>query len=172
MAAFNRTVPDRRALRFERIDDALEEAERLLRAEREGRLRPGGNWTLGQALGHLATWANFALDGYPPEIRPPWPVRAVLRLVRGRIIEGGMTPGMRLRGVPGGTVGTEVMSVDDGMVRFRAAFERLGSTAPTIVNPVFGRLTHAQWIALNLRHAELHLGFFDAREPGDRVPLP
>lgn len=162
MAAFNPGILQRRVLRFERIDDALAEAERLVQAERDGRLERRGSWTLGQALGHLATWANFALEGYPPEISPPWPVRAVLRVMRGRIIEGGMRPGMRLRGVPGGTVGTDLISADEGLERFRAALERLGSTAPTIVNPAFGRLTHAQWIALNLRHAELHLGLFDS----------
>ena len=43
--------------------------------------------------------------------------------------------------------------------RFRAAMDRLRTTAPAAPNPVFGRLTHEQWIQLNLRHAELHLGF-------------
>jgi hypothetical protein len=30
-------------------------------------------------------------------------------------------------------------------------------TSPTIGNPAFGKLTHEQWVQLNLRHAELHL---------------
>jgi hypothetical protein len=42
----------RRKLRFASIDDALIEAERLVAAEREGRLDCVGNWKLGQALGH------------------------------------------------------------------------------------------------------------------------
>ena len=27
------------------------------------------------------------------------------------------------------------------------------------MHPIFGKLTHDEWIAINLRHAELHLGF-------------
>lgn len=149
----------RRALRFSTIDDALAEAERLVAAERAGKLACAGNWKLGQTLGHLATWANFAQDGYPPEVRAPLPVRMILRLMRNTVINKGMMPGVRVGKIPGGTLGLEPLDADEGMHRFRAALERLRSTAPTIPNPVFGQLTHDQWIALNLRHAELHLGF-------------
>ena len=148
----------RRRLRFETIDEAIAEAERLVVAEREGRLDRAGNWTLGQALGHLATWANFALDGYPPEVRTPLAVRMILKVMRNRILTQGMMAGVKVGKVPGGTVGTEPLDPDEGLRRLRAALERLRATAPTIDNPAFGRLTHEQWIQLNLRHAELHLG--------------
>jgi hypothetical protein len=156
-------APTRRNLRFNTIDDALAEAMRLAGAERDGHLLQLGNWALGQTLGHLATWANFALDGYPDAVRPPVVVRWVARLLRNRIITKGMMPGMKLRGVPGGTLGLEPLPTDEGLTRFQAALERLRTTPPTIVNPVFGPLTHDQWIQLNLRHAELHLGFFVAQ---------
>ena len=149
----------RRTLRFHTIDDALAEAERLVAAERSGQLDCVGNWKLGQALGHLATWANFAHDGYPPEVRAPLPVRMILRLMRGTIINKGMMPGVRIGKLPGGTVGLEPMDADEGLRRFRTAMERLRASAPTVANPVFGKLTHEQWIQLNLRHAELHLSF-------------
>ena len=149
----------RRQLRFETIDDALAEADRLVAGEREGRLDGAGNWTLGQTLGHLATWANFAFDGYPPEVRAPLPVRLILRLMRGSILRKGMMAGVKVGKVPGGTLGLDVLPADEGLRRFRAAMERLRGSAPTAANPVFGRLTHEQWIQLNLRHAELHLGF-------------
>lgn len=152
-------TPQPRRLRFERIDDALAEAERLAAAEREGRLERAGSWTPGQALGHLATWANFAFDGYPPEVRAPLPVRLILRLMRGRILSKGMMPGVKIGRAPGGTLGLDVLPTDEGLRRFRAAMERLRQTAPSAVNPVFGRLTHDQWVQLNLRHAELHLGY-------------
>lgn len=148
----------RRHLRFETIDDALAEAERLVAAERAGRLDRAGNWSLGQALGHLATWTHFAFDGYPSAVRAPLPVRVVLRLMRGRILAKGMPSGVRIRGIPEGTVGLDALDAGEGLARFRAAMERLRSTAPQIDNPAFGRLTHGQWVQLNLRHAELHLG--------------
>src|SRR4051812_9428367 len=145
--------PQRRQLRFETIEDALGEADRLAAAEREARLDRAGNWALGQTLGHLATWANFAFDGYPPEVRAPLPVRLILRLMRGRILKGGMMPGVKVGKVPGGTLGLDALPADEGLRRFRAAMERLRGAAPTAVNPVFGRLTHGQWIQLNLRRA-------------------
>lgn len=148
-----------RRLRFETIDDALAEAERLVAAEQAGRLDRVGNWTLGQALGHLATWANFAFDGYPPEVRAPLLVRYILRATRGRFLKKGLAPGVKLGNIPGGTFGLDVLPADEGLRRFRAAMERLRATAPTIDNPAFGRLTHEEWTRLNLRHAELHLGF-------------
>lgn len=152
------STTERRKLRFESVDDALAEAGRLVEAERAGTLDRLGNWSLGQALGHLATWANFAFDGYPSAVRAPWPVRMILRLMRGRILNEGMMSGVKIRGIPEGTVGLDSMDADEGLRRFRAAMERLRSTAPTLENPAFGPLTHEQWIQLNLRHAELHLG--------------
>lgn len=149
---------ERRKLRFESVDAALAEAEGLVAAERAGTLDRLGNWSLGQALGHLATWANFAFDGYPSAVRAPWPVRLILRLMRGRILNDGMMSGVKIRGIPEGTLGLDPMDADEGLRRLRAAMERLRSTAPTLDNPAFGRLTHEQWIQLNLRHAELHLG--------------
>ena len=149
---------ERRKLRFESVDDALGEAGRLVESERAGRLGRVGNWSLGQSLGHLATWANFAFEGYPSAVRAPLPVRMILRLMRGRILNEGMMSGVKIRGIPEGTLGLDPMDPDEGLRRFRAAMERLRSTAPTIDNPAFGRLTHEQWIQLNLRHAELHLG--------------
>jgi hypothetical protein len=149
----------RRTLRFESIDDAVAEADRLVAAEREGRLTHVGNWSLGRALGHLATWANFAFDGYPPEVVAPLPVRLILGVMRNRILNKGMMPGVRIGRVPEGTLGTDELSPEEGLRRFRTALQRLQQSAPTIDNPVFGTLTHAQWIQLNLRHAELHLGF-------------
>jgi hypothetical protein len=154
------TTISRRKLRFSTVDDALAESMRLAAAEREGGLSTAGNWSLGQTLGHLATWANFALDGYPASVHPPAVVRLIARLLRNRVINKGMPPGMKIGRVPGGTLGTEQIPTDLGLSRFAEAMERLRNTAPTEPNPAFGPLTHEQWINLNLRHAELHLGFF------------
>src|SRR4026208_1710066 len=98
-------MQQRRKLRFETIDDAIREAECLARAERENRCEHCGNWPLGKALAHLATWANFAFDGYPPEVRATLPVRLILRLMRGTILNKGMMPGVKIGRLPGGTVG-------------------------------------------------------------------
>jgi len=151
--------PARRTLRFHTIDDAISEAMRLADAHRLGKLERAGNWELGQALGHLAAFANFPFDGYPDSLQAPLPVRMVLRLLRNRILRRGMPPGVRIGRVLGGTVAVDVLPAEEGLRRFGEAMRRLRQTSPTITNPVFGKLTHDQWIQLNLRHAELHLGF-------------
>src|SRR4051812_1096225 len=112
-----KTAPQRRPLHFTSIDRALAEAQRLAGVERESRLERTGNWTLGQALGHLATWANFPFDGYPVEVHPPLPVRMILRLLRGRILKHGLTPGVRLRNIPGGTLGVDAIDAEEGLQR-------------------------------------------------------
>src|SRR4051812_37291973 len=103
-------MAERRTLRFGTIDEAIAEAERVVAAEHQGCLIQRGNWTAGQALGHLATWANFAFDGYPESIRAPLPVRMILGLMRNRILTKGMMSGVRIRGVPEGTVGLDQLS--------------------------------------------------------------
>jgi hypothetical protein len=157
-------MQQRRKLRFNSIDDALADAESLALAEREGRLNCCGNWPLGKALAHLAAWANFANDGYPPEVaNPPFPVRLIARLLRNRIINKSMMPGMKIGRLPGGTLALDDCATDEALQRFRSALTRLQQTAPTKPNPVFGDMTHQDWINLNLRHAELHLSFHHPR---------
>ena len=158
--------PQRRHLRFDAIDDAVAEAERLVAAERAGQIERVGNWTLGQSLGHLATWASFAFDGYPDSVRAPWFVRAILRVMRKRILTQGMMSGVRIRGVEGGTLGLETLDAEEALCRYRAAMLRLRDDVPSIVNPVFGKLTHEQWMQLNLRHSELHMSFLVPWEAG------
>jgi hypothetical protein len=150
-------VTGRRVLRFESIDQVLAEVDRLTEAERAGRLRRLGNWTLGQTLGHLAAWAEYAYTGSP--LKVPFFIRWLLRLRKRKFLYGPMRAGVKIPGVEGGTLATEAMPLDEALGRLRRVMQRLQTEAPTAPNPVFGRLTHEESIALNLRHAELHLGF-------------
>jgi hypothetical protein len=151
-------VADRRLLQFAAIDDALAEAERLIEAERAGRFRRVGNWTLGQALGHVAAWAEFSYTGAP--LKPPFFIRWILKLRKRKFLYGPMRAGVKIPGVQGGTLATLPMPSEEALERFRRAFRRLKSKAPNAPNVIFGPLAHEEWVAINLRHAELHLGFF------------
>jgi hypothetical protein len=157
-----RRVKDRRQLRFENLEDAIQDAAALVEAEQKGSLRNTGNWTLGQALGHLAFWADAPFDGYP-DMQVPKVVRVIAALFKNRVIHKTMGPGMRIGRVPNGTFGLDLMPSAEGLDRLRRAYNRLATQAPAAPNPAFGPLTHAEWIGLNLRHAELHLSFFHAQ---------
>lgn len=152
-------VTDRRRLTFTTLDELAADAERLAAAERVGKLRCTGNWTAGQTFGHLATWINFAFDGYPPDMRPAWWIKAILKLQRGRFMRGPLPQGVRIPGIEGGTKGTELLTLDEGLDRLRRAIGRLKVSAPMQPNPIFGPMTHEQWKIMHMRHAELHLGY-------------
>jgi hypothetical protein len=152
--------PNRRSLHFNTIDDAIAEATRLAAADRAGKLKQLGNWSLGQALAHCAAWSDFAFIGYPHQVaHPPLPVRLIARLLRNRILTKAMMPGMKIGRVPNGTLALDILPTDEALPKFVNAFTRLRDECPKNDNPVFGPLTHAQWIQLNLRHTELHLSF-------------
>ena len=51
------------------------------------------------------------------------------------------------------------MTTEAGLARLRRAMERLKAEAPSKPQAIFGPMTHEEWVALHLRHAEMHLGF-------------
>jgi hypothetical protein len=152
-----RNVLGRRMLRFESIDDAFAEVDRLVKAERAGRLKRVGNWTLGQVLGHLAAWVEYSYTGTP--LKVPFFIKWILRLQKRKFLYEPMKTGARIPGVPGGTLNIEPVALDEAEGKYRRALERLKREAPTALNPIFGVLTHDEWTALHMRHAEGHLGF-------------
>jgi hypothetical protein len=157
-----RRVPERRHLRFGTFADALRDIDALVEAERAGTLRRLGNWTLGQALSHVAAWASYPHEGYPAGVRPGPLIRLIARRMKKRLLAGPLPAGLRLPKAPGGTWGVEDITAPAGAERCRRAFERLDREPPQIPNPALGVLTHEEWKRLNLAHAELHLSFFRA----------
>jgi hypothetical protein len=151
-------ISERRILRFESIDDCLDEANRLAAAYRRGACKQLGNWTLGQTFGHLATWAEFSYSPCP--IKAPWIVRLIMGFQKNKFLHNPMNPGVRIPRVDGGTLGTEPMEMEAGLRRFIRALERLKRETPTCPSPVFGMLTRLEAQAINQRHAELHFGYF------------
>ena len=153
-----RKVQDRRRLRFKTIDDLLTDIDRIVAADQAGKLRRTGNWTAGQTMGHLATWMNYAYEGYPMKV--PWFIRPFIRRQQDNYLREGMDAGVRIPGVKAGTYGTDVLSTDEGAARLRQALAHLqrGESAK-YDSPAFGKMTDQKRVALNLRHAELHLSF-------------
>ena len=147
-----------RIVRFESVNELREDVRRLVDAERGGQLQRVGNWTLGQALGHLAAWIEYGYEGYP--FRTPAIIRMLLRLRLKKMLRDGMPRGIRLPGARDGTYGTDVLTTDEGAARYAKALERLEREPARFHSPGFGVLTEPQRVQLNLRHAERHLSCF------------
>jgi hypothetical protein len=161
MSATQTTNPvSRRTLHFNSIDEALGDVHALQAADRNGSLRKAGNWSLGQACGHVAAWVNYGFDGVPLKI--PWFVKLIFRTQKKRFLRGPMPAGRSIPNVPGGTLATEPLSTAEGVARLEKAFARLKASSPGDRHPILGQMTHDQWIQGNLRHAELHLSFLRA----------
>ncbi len=155
-------VAARRTLRFQTIDEIHAELDRCLAAEQAGRLKQLGNWTLGQTCAHLAAWIEYAYVGFP--MRPvPAPIRWLLRWQLRGMLKKGMPAGVMIPGVAGGTTGADPISAAEGVARYHAALDRLRREPAVHASPAFGKLTEAERLQLNLRHAELHLSFL---QPG------
>jgi hypothetical protein len=151
--------PGFRQLRFNSVDECVAEIDRIVEAEREGRLRTTGNWTAGQILGHLASWIEFGYAGYPIA-PPPFFIRWILRWKLKQMLQKGMPRGVRIPGNKDGTVGIEDVPFAAAAERLVNGFRRLqrGEDAK-FDSPAFGPMPHDDRIRLNLRHAELHLGY-------------
>jgi hypothetical protein len=146
-----------RMLRFNSPMEMHADIARLVEADQARRLRQLGNWTLGQNLGHLAAWASYPFEGYP--ISPPFFIRWIMKGRKRKYLQEGLPRGVRIPRVEGGTLAVEVLSTDEGFNRINAAWARLEKNCPMVPNPIFGPLTHEEWIQMHLRHAELHLSF-------------
>lgn len=152
----------RRELRFRSIADMEREVDRLVAGDRSGRIKLRGNWTLGQILNHLSAWVDFYYIGFPIP-RAPLMVRLIVKVMKGKFLNGRMPQGIRLPNVKDGTLGTEAISLDDGLAKFHGAIGRLkAGEPPRHPSPAFGPMTLDEVVKLTLRHAELHLGFADA----------
>jgi len=155
------TVSGRRhSLRFETIDAMVLESRRCVDAARGARLRRLGNWTLGQALNHVAAWIDFPYLGYPAGFDLPEPVKEHARANKARILRETMKPGEHLPGLPAGTLAIEIVPEEQGLAHLESASARLRGGDPPIPDPVFGPVTAREWTEMSLRHAELHLSFF------------
>ncbi len=155
-----RKVAEYRTLQFETVDDCITEVRRLAEAERAGKLRASGNWTVGQVFSHIAAWIEYGYEGFPIR-RPPWFIRVVLRWQLRKMLDRGTMPrGVRIPGVEGGTTGADDLPIDEAEPRLLKALGRLRDGEPAVhASPAFGPMSEEDRARLNLRHAELHLGY-------------
>lgn len=157
-------VTDRRALRFASLADVRRDLEVLEAGHRAGTIRTTGNWTAGQNFAHLAAFIMYAFDGYPKELsNPPWLIRTIVRFMKKRFLTKPIPVGFKIPKIPGGTVGADDVPTEEGLTRLRAAISRLEAAPPDRPNPIFGPMSHPEWMMMHCRHCELHLSFVHPR---------
>lgn len=156
MAVATAQVETRRTLRFENFDEMLAEVERLHSTPH----RALGNWTLGQALGHLGRAMIGSVDGEP--FRVPLHLKIIGRLfIRRRLLNHKFPAGFQLpRSAAKKLIPEPDCSYEEGLATLHEGLDRLKQSDRRIAHPVIGRLNVEQWNRFHLRHAELHLGFF------------
>jgi hypothetical protein len=159
MSINTKAVRGRRRLRFASFDELLAEAERLAAAPR---VRMLGNWPFDRLLHHLTAAVHGSIDGIDETV--PGLIRYFGPLLKHWGLRRGFPAGFRLsksfeaKVFPPGPATTEALG------QLREALDRARLEPMTAVHPVFGRLTHDEWIQFHLRHAELHLSFAVAED--------
>jgi hypothetical protein len=149
-----------RTLRFATIDELLKELDRIATSDERGTLKCTGNWSAGKILGHLAGWMNFSYEGFPNAAHPPWFIRWLIRKKKDKYVREGMPRGVRIPRMAEGTLCTDEMTTQEGLKRLRGALQRLKNREPVkFHSPAFGEMEYDQRVQMQLRHAELHLGY-------------
>ncbi len=155
-----KTVAGRRQLRFHSIPDLAVEIDRIVAADKAGRLGRVGNWTAGQSMGHLAKWIEMSYQGFPFKV--PWLMRFIgTNFMKRGMLRDGMKPGISLpKSMMEKIGGNPDIPTEEGAMRLKRGLARLkAGEVPPHDSPLLGKLSLEEWIQLHLRHAELHLSF-------------
>lgn len=152
----------RRSLEFSDLESVLADLDAIEASLDAGTLEASGNWTPGQIFDHLGRFVAYSLDGLPAIV--PAPVRWVMRLLlKRRAVESSapIPAGLKLRWQA--TVLLPDSGVDDrrALAFLRQQLARIveGGDRMNQPSPLFGPMTHEQWLVLQRKHLALHLSF-------------
>ena len=160
---------ERRDVKLGTLTDLSTELDRIEAAHQADTLTTLGNWSPGQIFTHCAILMRCAIDGFPPG-KPSLPARIFLKLVIKPIaLKGGPPPaGIQLPEKAAFLIPPDDTSFEDGIAQLRGVLARVTTGGERFVqrSPVFGKLTHEQWIGVQLGHCSLHLGFLKLSPEG------
>ncbi len=149
----------RRPLSFDALDAVVADARALLQSG----YTKAGNWSLGQACGHLAAFVRYPLDGFP---RLPAPIRVAMWAFRNTVGPGQkrkvLAAGAMPAGMPTLTQTVPPAGADDaaGVREYAEQIERLKAFAGTPhPSPYLGPLTRDELVRATCIHAAHHLSF-------------
>jgi hypothetical protein len=122
-----------------------------------------GNWSLGQALGHLAAARHDSIDG--TDVKPPWHIRLIASFFKRSVLRR-LPAGFRLPAEAEKlAVPPAALTAHEGLARLREAVARLRRESQRAPHFTFGTFSAEHWEAFHCRHAELHLSFAIEDEP-------
>ena len=153
-------TPSRFPSNFTNLDEVIQRLELL---QREG-YTSVGNWNLAQVSEHLRDWFSFMIEGYPSA---PFPVnwmlwgmkntvgKSMLRKIlrSGSMASGGPTMKQTVHAAGGIDDATSVLRLKEMIERFRSHRD------PYFPSPMFGDLSAAEGLSLQLIHCAHHLSF-------------
>jgi hypothetical protein len=147
-----------RDLNFASLDELEAELDRIERASDAGTLDTTGNWSAGQICAHLATFWRMTFDGF--DFKAPLPLRLMVRPFKSKMLGQKPPRGIRLRGKIRVIEPAPEVPLADGLAALRREIARTrAGERMTHASPLFGDLTHEQWLTLHLNHCAMHLGF-------------
>lgn len=154
-----KTAP-RRDVHFRTIEDVAADLDRVESAPAAGTLTTTGNWTPGQICEHVAILMECAVDGFPS--KAPAPIRwLITALYKKKALSGKPMPaGFKIPNQAAFLRPGDQTSDADGIARLRRIIGRVHAGERfTHPSPVFGKLTHDQWVTLQSGHAGMHMSF-------------
>jgi len=146
--------------------DSLEAfATQLEAADRDGRVRRMGNWSPAQAAWHIAEFMRASIDGFG--FRAPLVLRLLVRPLRFMLFSRRPTPrGIPLRGPMEAFIPSPDLTPDEGFGHLRDQLRRMhAGVCCREPSPLFGRLSHEQWMIVHLKHAAHHFARFEVQDP-------
>ena len=155
MSVNTATVSGRRQLQFADFSQLLAEADRVAHSPS----RTLGNWSVGQILDHLGDSANCPFDGYGG-FKASWFLRRlVVPFIKNNVLIKPMSPGIRLPKSATALLPRPDADPVEAYAKLQKALARFGVEHPQYDHPLLGSLALQEWVALTLRHAEMHLSF-------------
>lgn len=149
----------KRPLKFNDFDELIAEVQSLANHGYTSM----GNWTLGQACGHIANWMRFPIDGFP---KPPRFMRLVFWVakitigpsMKRKIMKEGFKGGLPT--APETVPDASSFSDQDGVEKLKEAINRIVEYSGDLLpSPLFGPMDKETLIKVSLLHAEHHLGY-------------
>jgi len=147
-------VTDRRELKFSCQNCIVNDIDKLVAS---GEVTSIGNWPPGKIVQHIADQINMSIDGFPK--RAPLPIRLGGKMMFKKILSGGMKPGINLPPDFEAMLPPEDTPFADAVENLHKAAGRLENEQMNAEHPVFGKLSHGDWMKLHCRHAEMHFSF-------------